>query len=203
MHTETIGLISGLMVIVSIIPYAIRTYEGKIHPNLTSWSLWTLIGLALLLTYKSSGAGSNVWPAVFGFTNPLLITLLVLKKHGRWKKMNRLEIVCLILGLISLGIWVVVHGRPELAQFALYLAIGADLCAGIPTIHFVWTQPEGDRPFAWSFFAVGYGLAIFAITEHTFSNYVLPLYMFFVALSVTLPLALYRWKKRTSLSEWI
>lgn len=187
----------------SVIPYAIRTYEGKVHPNLTSWSLWALIGLALLLTYKSSGAGSNVWPAVFGFTNPLLITLLVLKKHGRWTKMNRVEIVCLILGLISLGIWVAVHDKQGLAQFALYVATGADVCAAIPTIVFVWTQPHGDRPFAWCFFAVGYGLAIFAVTEHTFANYVLPLYMFFGALSVALPLALYRWKKRIPLSEWI
>ena len=203
MSTETIGFISGLLVIVSIIPYAIRTYEGKIHPNLTSWSLWTLIGLALLLTYKSSGAGANVWPAMFGFTNPLLITLLVLKKHGRWKRMNRIEIFCLVLGLISLGIWVAVHDRPELAQFALYLAIGADAFAAIPTFHFVWTQPHGDRPFAWCFFAVGYGLAIFAITEHTFSNYVLPLWMFFGALGVSLPLILYRWKKKLPLSEWI
>lgn len=203
MNAETIGLSSGLLVIVSIIPYAIRTYEGKIHPNLTSWSLWVLIGLALLLTYKSSGAGSNVWPAVFGFTNPLLITLLVVKKHGRWTKMNRVEIVCLILGLISLGMWAVVHDRQELAHYALYLAIVADICAAIPTLVFVWTQPDGDRPFAWGFFAIGYGLAIFAITEHTFANYVLPLYMFFVSLIVALPLALYRWKKKLPLWEWI
>jgi hypothetical protein len=203
LNTETIGLISGLLVVVSIVPYAIRTWQDKIHPNLTSWSLWALIGLALLLTYKSSGAGSNVWPAVFGFTNPLLITLLVLKKHGRWTKMNRVEIVCLILGLIALGIWIVVHDKQELAQYALYLAIAADISAAIPTFVFVWTQPDGDRPFAWVFFAVGYGLAIFAITEHTFSNYVLPLTMFLAALSVALPLVLYRWKKKIPLSEWI
>ena len=203
MSTETIGLISGLLVILSVIPYAIRTYEGKVHPNLTSWSLWSLIGLALLLTYKSSGAESNVWPAVFGFTNPALITLMVLKKQGRWKKMNRLEVVCLVLGLISLGMWVAVHNRQDLAQYALCLAIAADVCAAIPTFHFVWTQPEGDRPLAWCFFAVGYGLAIFAITEHTFANYVLPLYMFFGALSVALPLILYRLRKKIPLSEWI
>lgn len=191
------------MVIVSVVPYAIRTYERKIQPNLTSWSLWTLNGLALLLTYKSSGAGSNLWPAVFGFTNPLLITLLVLKRHGRWAKMNRIEKMCLALGLISLGIWVVVNDRRELAQFALYLAIGADFCSGIPTLHFVWTQPNGDRPFAWCFFAFGYGLSIFAITDHTFANYVLPLFMFFFALIVAFPLVLHRWKNKVPLSEWI
>lgn len=203
MGTETIGLLSGLLVIISVIPYSIRTCQGKIQPNLTSWSLWTLIGLVLLLTYKSSGAEANVWPAVFGFTNPLLITILVLRRHGAWTKPNRIEIACFVFGLMSLGLWVGVHESKELSQYALYLAIIADLFAAIPTIVFVWTQPNGDRPFAWAFFAVGYGLAIFAITEHTFANYVLPLYMFFGALSITFPLALSRWRQKAPLSEWV
>lgn len=203
MDTATIGMISGLLVVLSIIPYALRTYQGKIKPNLTSWSLWTLLGLALLLTYKSSGAESNIWPAVFGFTNPMLITLIVLKRHGRLAKMEPVEIVCLILGLISLVIWLLVYDRRELAQFALYVAIFADMCAAIPTIHFVWTEPDGDRPFAWCFFAVGYGLTIFAIKEHTFSNYILPLYMFFAGFAVAAPLIIYRWKNKVPLKEWI
>lgn len=203
MSAETIGLVSGLLVVASVIPYGIRTYQGKVQPNLTSWSLWTLIGLALLLTYKSSGAEANVWPAVFGFTNPLLITILVLRRHGGWMRLNRVEATCLVFGLLSLGLWLLVRENKEMAQYALYLAIVADLLAAIPTIVFVWTQPNGDRPFAWSLFAVGYGLAIFAITEHTFANYVLPLYMFFGALSITLPLALYRWRQKAPLSEWV
>lgn len=203
MSVEIIGLISGLLVIISVIPYGIRTFQGKIQPNLTSWSLWTLIGFALLLTYKSSGAEANVWPAVFGFTNPLLVTVLILQRRGEWTKPNRIEVACLIFGLLSLGLWLGVRESKELAQYALYLAIIADACAAIPTIVFVWTQPNGDRPFAWSFFAVGYVLVIFAITEHTFANYVLPLYMFFGALSVALPLIIYRWRQKSPLSEWI
>ena len=75
MSAQTIGLLSGSLVIISIIPYAIRVHQGKIRPVLTSWSLWSLIGLALLLTYRSAGAEDNIWPAVFGFTNPTLITI--------------------------------------------------------------------------------------------------------------------------------
>lgn len=203
MSVEMIGLISGLLVIVSAIPYSIRTYQSKIQPNLTSWSLWTLIGFTLLFAYKSSGAEANIWPAVFGFTNPLLITVLILQRHGEWTKPNRIEIICFVLALLSLGLWLEVHKSKELAQYALYLAIVADTCAAIPTIIFVWTQPDGDRPFAWSFFAVGYGLAIFAISEHTFANYILPLYMFFGALIIALPLIIYRWRQKSPLSEWI
>ena len=203
MSAETIGLASGLLVIASAIPYGIRTYQGKVQPNLTSWSLWTFISLALLLTYQSSGAEANVWPAVSGFIHPLLITILILRQQGGWTKPNRVEIACLVFDLSSLILWLGVRESRELSQYALYLAIIADACAAIPTLVFVWTQPNGDRPFAWCLFAVGYGLAIFAITEHTLANYVLPFYMFFAALSISLPLILYRLKHRISLVEWV
>lgn len=203
MSVEIIGLISGLLVIASVIPYGIRTYQGKVQPVLTSWSLWTLSGLVLLLSYKSSGAGANFWPAFFGFINPLLITILILRKSRKWEKPNRAETFCLIFGILSLGLWVVVRESKELSQYALYLAIISDACSAIPTIIFVWKQPDGDRPFAWSFFAIGYGLAIFAITDHTFANYILPLYMFFGAIAIALPMVLYRLKNKVPLSEWI
>ncbi|KKS12797.1 MAG: hypothetical protein UU70_C0032G0006 [Candidatus Yanofskybacteria bacterium GW2011_GWA1_41_6] len=109
MSAETIGLVSGLLVAVSIVPYSIRTYQGKIQPNLTSWSLWSLLGLALLLTYKSSGAEASLWPAVFGFTNPTLITILLLLRRGEWTKPNRVEKACVVFGLTSLGMWLGVH----------------------------------------------------------------------------------------------
>jgi hypothetical protein len=108
-----------------------------------------------------------------------------------------------VFGLLSLGLWLGVRENKEMAQYALYLAIIADSFAAIPTIVFVWKQPDGDRPFAWILFAVGYLLAIFAITEHTFVNYVLPFYMFFGAIIIALPLTLYRWRHKASLSEWM
>jgi hypothetical protein len=203
LNLETIGLISGILVVISGIPYSIRTYQGKIQPNLTSWSLWTLIGLSILLTYKSSGAGANVWPAIFGFTNPFIVTILILKRRCEWIKPDKFEILCLVFGLLSLGLWFLFRDSRELSQYTLYLAIIADSCAAVPTMIFVWLRPDGDRPFAWLLFSIGYGLAIFAISEHTFANYILPVYMFLGAWIIALPLALYRWKQKIPLSEWI
>lgn len=203
LNPETIGIVSGLLVVVSIIPYAIRTYQGKIQPNLTSWSLWTLIGLALLLTYKGSGAGANLWPALFGFSNPLLITILVLRRKKIWERPNKVEVMCFIVGIASLTMWAVLRESRQMCQYALYLALFADVIAAIPTFTFVWSKPSGDRPFAWFSFAIGYGLALFSITEHTFTNYLLPVYMFVGALSVTFPLARYRWRNKVPLLEWI
>ena len=187
---------------ISIIPYAIRTWQGKIHPNMTSWSLWTIIGLAILLTYKSSGAQDNIWPAVFGLANPLLITAIIIKRKGIRKKLNRVEKFCLVFCLLSLAMWLVLKESRDMAQYALYLAMLADLCAAFPTFNLVWKNPESDRPFPWAFFSVGYGLVIFAVEEATFANYFLPAYMFFGASSVAAILAAYRIKNKIPLKQW-
>lgn len=203
MDKNTIGAVAGIMVVGNIIPYAWRTYERKITPHLTSWALWTLIGLALLLTYRSSGAAANVWPAVFGFTNPLLITVLLLGRGERFTKLSALDKVCLAMGLLALGVWTYVRGDPRTAQYSLYLAIFADACAGIPTFVFLWGSPQEDRPFAWTFYGLGYGLAIFAISEKTFANYILPIYMFTGSMIVASILSFYRIKRRIPLKEWV
>jgi hypothetical protein len=190
------------LVFLSIIPYAIRTYERKIQPVPTTWSLWSLIGLAVLLTYRSSGAEANAWPAVFGLVNPILITILSVWRRTEWKKPTLSERFCFLFGVASLAMWIFLWRNANLAQYALYVAIAADICAAIPTIIFVWKRPDCDRPFSWVVFAMGYFLAIFAIPQDTVANWILPLYMTVVSLVVAFPLALYRLRKRTSLRHW-
>ena len=202
MSAQSIGAWSGTLVFLSIVPYAIRTYEGKIQPVSTTWSLWSLIGLAVLLAYRSSGAEGNVWPAVFGFLNPVVITTLSVWRGSQWKKPSRAERLCFVIGLVSLGMWIFLRQNPNLAQYALYVAIAADICAAIPTIIFVWREPDHDRPLAWVLFAIGYSLSIFAIPQNTFANWILPLYMTVVALVVAFPLAAYRFTNHVPLRHW-
>jgi hypothetical protein len=200
---QSIGFLSGALVFSSIVPYAIRAYQGKIRPVPTSWALWSLIGLALLLTYKSSGATTNIWPALFGFINPTLVTLLSIWQREKWKAPNVAERLCLVFGVVSLALWLYLRQSPQLAQYALYVAIVADFCAAIPTLVFVWTHPEADRPLPWLIFGLGYFLAIFASPQESLANWGLPLYMTAVSFSVALPLAIHRLRRNAPLSEWI
>jgi hypothetical protein len=202
LNPQTIGLISGALVLLSIVPYAIRTYQGKIHPVPTSWLLWSLIGLAILITYRSAGANANIWPAVFAFTNPTLVTFLSVWRGEKWKRPNLAEVLCLLFGLASLILWMVLRRNPELAQYALYVAIIADFCAAIPTVRFVWMEPARDRPLAWLIYGAGYFLAIFATPQNTLANWGLPLYMTAISFTIALPLILHRVRRNIPLKEW-
>lgn len=203
MKTELIGWISGALVIISIIPYAIRVAERKIKPVLATWLLWTIIGFALLVTYKSSGAEDNIWPVVFGFTNPFLITCLLFKQGKKLGKISEGEKKCLVIALISIVMWLFLRQDKHLVQFSLYVGMIADLFAAAPTFISLWKNPEDDRPFAWIIFAIGYGLGIFSVKENTFVMYFLPIYMCLGSSSIASILITYRIKKSIPLRKWI
>jgi len=203
-NTEFFGFLSAFLVCASIIPYAYRVWQKKITPQLVSWILWSFIGISLLLTYNSSGAESNVWPAVFGFTNPTLIVILLLwKRNNEIGKIEGLDKYCLLFGLISLASWFYFRSNPKLVQYSLYVGLVADLFAAISTIKFVWKNPIEERPFAWVCYSIGYGLGMLAITEHTIANYSLPIYMCIGSMTISLPLIIYRIKTKAPLKEWI
>jgi hypothetical protein len=199
---DTIAILSSLMIVLSIIPYAYGTYYRKIKPNLVSWSIWSIVGLALLLTYKSSGAKESLLPIVFGFLNPVVITGLAVWR-GEKKRPEPLEIACVVLGIATIVAWAFVRDDRRLSSFALGLGLIADACAAIPTIVSSWKSPKDDRPFMWLMFALGYGLAMFTISEHNIPNYALPVYMVAGSCFVAFPLIRYRINKKIPVSEWI
>lgn len=203
MTKEQIGLLSGVLVAMSVMPYIYRVWRGEIHPNVTGWILWSVIGLSLLLTYRSSGAEANAWPALFGFVNPTTVTVLVIWQHGKLTWPDRVEWVCVFLCLLSLVLWWYVKSDKTLAQYALYVSLVADLFAVWPTIRWVWEDPERDRPFAWIAFSLAYLLGIFAIPENTLSNWSLPIYMGITGTTIALPLLYRRLVRRAPWYEWI
>jgi len=201
MNKELIGHISGFLVFSSIIPYGIRVFQRKITPNIVTWFIWSIVGIAILLNYKGSGAKNNVWPAVFGCINPVIITVIAIFR-GKVAPITKFDILCLILGLVSIVLWLILKSNQETLQYALYIGMIGDLCAGIPTWNFVKKHPDEDRPLMWILYGVGYGLSVFAITDHTFSNYILPIYMSIMVVIVAIPLIKFRIFNEIPLSEW-
>jgi hypothetical protein len=98
--------------------------------------------------------------------------------------------------------WMYMRSDPGLVQYALYVAILADLCAAVPTFKHLYNDPLEDRPIAWGIFAFGYGLALFAVPEYTFANCVLPVYMTLGSTTVMCILASHRIKHNIPIKEW-
>lgn len=200
--TELVGILSGVLVFASVLPYSLRVFQKKIKPVLVSWGIWSVLGLAILLTFKSSGAEDNVWPAVFGFSNPLLVTILAFWRGDR-RKPNHLEYTCLALGLSAIAMWVFIQHEQWLVQYALFVAITADALAVIPTIVYLLKNPMDDRPLMWMLFSVGYGLSLFASKELTLADLILPTYMLCGGMCVAIPLLIYRVRRNIPVWDWL
>lgn len=199
---EVIGVVSGLIVLACAFPYSLRVYQQKTQPNLVSWSIWTVLGLAILLTFKSSGAKFNVWPAVGSFLSPLAVTVLLLWR-GKKHKPQPFEILCLIFAVAAIILWWFLKDDPKQAAFALYVSLLGDACALLPTLKSCWSKPQKERPLVWMFYAFGYGLSLFAIEDRILPNYILPIYMVAGSTLVFLPLAIYRLRHPVRITEWI
>ncbi len=216
MNAHVFGAISGVLVFASAIPYFYNAIRGRIELHALSWSLWTLIGISMLVTYIGSGARDSFWPVVANVVNPALILAIILWRKKRAGEtftarkatealaaLGSLEWACLILGIGSLVIYAALFQFPHLVPISLYVSLLADVCAAIPTIKMVWKNPNDDKPFAWSIFTIGYACAIPAITEPSVASYALPVYMVITYGTIAVITSVYRLKTKAPLLEWI
>jgi uncharacterized protein with PQ loop repeat len=200
MNTEAIGLLAGLLGLLSVIPYCVRVWQRKIRPNPTSWFVWSLLSGILLFNYKETGVGASIWLAVVGFLNVgTVFVLTLLRQRSEWSKPDRLEVATLTIGMISVA-YLLTSGQ---ADNALYIGIFADIWAVAPTVRGAWRRPLQDRPYAWLMFAIASMISMFAITDGSLSSYALPVYYAIAELLVAIPLVLHRCKERIPLREWV
>ena len=202
MH-QTFGLIAALLIFVSAVPYVIGTWRRTITPNVTTWSLWSFIGIVLFITYRGSGAQESLFAAICGIVNPVIITTVAMIRRNAWEKLTKTEIWCVVLCVSAMMVWVVMRGEPWIVQWALYITLVADMFAAWPTILGARKEPEKDRPFAWGMFALGSAVNILAIKEHTVANYAYPVYMALGGGLIAWLLTFYRIKRKIPLREWI
>jgi hypothetical protein len=197
------GIFAAVIVLASYPAYIIRIWQRKIIPNISSWTIFSILSVALCLSSNSSsGGGINSWVTfgpMFGCTTTLIVALL----RSNEKSFTRFDLICLILGVLSIAFWFFTKQNRELVQFALYIGILADFIGILPSMNFLIKYPEKDRPAMWIIFSLGYFFSIFAITEHTFANWFLPSFMVLAPALVWIPLIKYRLKNKISIKEWV
>jgi hypothetical protein len=197
------GILSALIVLASYPPYVIRVWQRKIVPNISSWVIFALVSIALCLSsFSSSGASINSWVTVGPLVGCSGIVIVALMR-SKERSLTKIDLVCLILGILSIIFWFFTKERRELVQFALYIGILTDFIGLVPSIIFLAKYPEKDRPFLWIIFSFGYFLSMFTIKENTFANWFLPSFMVLAPALVWFHLVKYRIKNNIPLKEWI
>ena len=158
--TQTIGFVAGAILVLSLAPYFVAILKGRTKPSRTSWAIWSITDTVAILSYISSGARTTIWTGVVYAVASILIFGLAFK-YGIKDDASKLNILCLIIALVAVGIWI---GSSD-PRIALYASICAVALGYFPTIKKVYLLPATEDTLAWSGAAFATLLNLFALTS--------------------------------------
>src|SRR3954467_5028621 len=94
-----IGVLAGFFSLCGYAPYALSVIRGDRKPERTSWLIWTLSSVLILMSYYVLGARETIWVPLAYVVGSGMITILSWG-YGQ-EGWGLLEKVSLVVGIIS------------------------------------------------------------------------------------------------------
>ncbi len=132
-------IIAGIFDLLSNVPYIRDSLNGKIKPNIASWSTWTLINAITIIAAINAGGAINTVILGSSYLLGTFVILLIAIIKGT-RKYTIFDGFCQILAIIGVIIWQI-SGNPSIAL--LFVIISGELAA-IPTFRHAYKFPKEE-----------------------------------------------------------
>ncbi len=178
MIIQIAGYLSGVVALVSFVPYIKSIFEGKTKPERASWIIWAALSLTAFFPQLYKGASYSLFMTGAAALGDFLIFLFAIK-YGIGGLLKR-DIIALVGLILGLSLWYITKE----AALALYIVILIDATGAVLTIVKTYQYPESENMGSWwlTFFA-----AIMAcVAVGSFNAFLLsyPLYVALASLSI-------------------
>lgn len=130
--------------------------QGGTKPRLVSWLAWAAVQGVIFAGARAQGATDTNYLPLAYLIGCVAVAGLALRFGDR--AVTRLDWACAILAAVSLALLLLAKDPVT----ALFLAIGTDTLAGVPTLVAVARDPRAESLTGWSCFFVGGLLNVFA-----------------------------------------
>lgn len=195
-YYQILGIMAGVIGLLGYIPYIVSILQGKTKPNRASWFIWTLVGGLLAFSYMSAGDMNTAWVPLGYFIGPFVTAILSIRYgYAVWTK---LDTFCVVAALISVVPWLFSHN----ASLTLIINVLIDSTGAIPTIVKSYREPETEDFTAWLLFFIANTLEVVAISDWSNLTVIYPVYLFFLAGSITAFILRGKIKKKLSTSQY-
>lgn len=174
-----VGVLAGLVQIVSVIPYVRDMLRGTTRPNAVSYALWGALTFIVVAAQFSAGASWSVLIPIAVALNATLIFTLSVSGYG-YTKYGWLDWTCLGAGILAIVLWQVT-GDPVVA---LVLAIAANFAAAVPTIVKTYREPNSEHAFAWLLVVVASVLGLMSSRIFNVANLIFPTYLLLESMTI-------------------
>ena len=165
-----LGLLAGLIILVSIVPYVRDTLRGSTRPNIVTWALWTLTGAILVAAQYTAGASWTLVILVASTVTTSIVTVLAIR-YGQ-TNYGWFDGGCLVMAVLALAGWVITANPLT----GIVLGVVAEACAVAPTVLKTYRAPETETPATYWLTNVATVLALIASTRYDLANILFPLY---------------------------
>lgn len=178
--SQILVTLSGVLAIISVLPYLLDVIKGSTKPRVVTWLVWST------LTYISAAAAfsehqylTTIYLACSG-TATLSIAILGFK-YGN-KKITKLDIYCFIGAVIGLLFWWLFNS----ASTAVIIMVLVDFIGAIPTVVHCWNRPQEETISNYVIGCIGgccllLSISNWTITSSVFAIYILIMNMMFAS----------------------
>lgn len=171
MLTFILVALSSILTVAAVIPYLIEVIKGTTKPRVVSWFVWSLLTSIACAAAFVDGQYPTGILLLFASLETLSVVILGWK-HGD-KKIERLDIICLIGALVGLVLWLV-FDSPAVAVVAM---VAIDLLGGIPTLVHSWKKPHEETAITFFLSFLGATCILFLMTDWRITAFAYPLYL--------------------------
>lgn len=183
---EIISLISIGLGVITALPYWIGIYKRETKPHMFSWVIWaTVCGIAAAVQL-AEGGGAGSWYFMFNATGCIVIAIV-----SYWlgtKDVTRSDAIVFAIAMSAIPVWVLTDNP----LWSLFILIGIDGIAYIPTIRKSWNNPYEEKAFTWGMSAVVFATSIAALESYTLTTWLYPFIFIVINLALTTLLVLRR-----------
>ncbi len=171
---EIFGYTSGILMIISVVPYTRSILRGNTKPQRMTWLIWTVLILIAFFSQLAKGASWSLLLTA-GDGIAILFTFILSIKYGV-EGFRKIDIISLAGAGLSLLLWYFTK-EPAVALFLIILIdiIGLNL-----TIQKAWKNPETENWVGWAMCGVGGLFGILAVGSYNFILLAYPIYICFI-----------------------
>ncbi len=180
----TLGILSGLLIIVADIPYALDSLKGKTKPHRITWGTICLLNIIGIANQAASGAKGSLGLFIgMALATAVIFAISLFKGVGGHTK---LDIACLIGAGLGLLLWYALKTPTASIIANLFVAT----FAMIPTLQKAYVAPGSETRITWLIGTLAACLGILAVNSSSGILYVMPVYAALSQLAVYLILVL-------------
>lgn len=175
MHS-IVSALAGILMLLSMIPYARSVLKGDGHPSVVSWLIWFVLNAIMLVSMWSKGTLNYQLVAT---TLGLVIMIAIVLRHGTFE-CSAVNIMCIAGAMCGLTLmWVCNDATVGIVICALLNALAA-----VPTFISAWNNPRAENRVAWLIMFLSCLCQISIVRQWTWDHASQPVSYLFVSSTV-------------------